>query len=264
MIMKKIFSILNLLSVLLIINSCRKPLKDVNDYFVKVKTVSAVIQQDGSVVVSGEIESPGKAKGTAVEYVGVCYSTNGDPKMLDHQIIGTLSGTTFTVTCPVSNFSVDSVYYFRTWATNDYGYSLGNIIKVDSIIATPVIAPCTVTMNTVNIGGGQPSSTYYTIDAPDGYNEFTATTYSGPTIHFKFGSAMTTGIFTTTTATSPYAGQVFVSFYSGFISGALSDGSKVYVNLVGPGCYEVQICAAPWNYSSSSTFYFNTHFVTPY
>lgn len=261
--MRKILAGLTVITVLLLSNSCRKALKNVDDYFAKVKTVSAIIKQDGSVLITGEIESPGKAKGSAVDYAGVCFSTNSNPKMSDRQIIATLSGNSFVASYPVTNFSVDSVYYFRTWATNGYGYSLGEVVRLDSIIAKPVVAPCTITMNTVNIGGGQPTSSYYSIDAPDSYNYFSASTYSGPSVNFQFGSALTTGIFTTTTNPSPYAGEVFVSFYSGFTSGALSDGSKVYVNLTGTNTYEIQICSAPWT-ESGSTFYFNTHFVTPF
>jgi hypothetical protein len=261
--MKKLISLLTLLSVALLISSCRKPLKDVNDYFPKVKTVSAVVQTDGSVKVTGEIESPGEAKNAVIDGVGFCVSTNSEPKMLERQIIATLDGTSFTATYSVTNFSVDSVYYFRTWATNNYGYSYGDIIRVDSIIATPVTPPCTLPMYYVNIGGGQPTAYYYNVDAPDSYNYFSAATGSGPTVNFQFGSPLTTGVFQTTTNTSPPFGQVFVSFYSGFISGALNSGSNVYVNKISTTSYEISICNAPWTYSSS-TFNFNTHFTTPY
>jgi hypothetical protein len=261
--MKKTLFAFLAIGTILLSNSCRKALKDVNDYFPKVKTVSAVVQMDGSVKVIAEVESIGEAKNAVMENVGFCVSTNPEPKMLDRQMISSLDGSSFTSTYPVTNFSVDSVYYFRSWATNNYGYVYGDIIRVDSIIATPVTPPCTLTMNTVNIGGGNPTYPYYSIDAPDSYNSFSAATYSGPTVNFQFGSAMTTGVFITTTDPSPTAGQVYVSFYSGFISGALSSGSNVYVNKLSATSFEVAICAAPWVYSSS-TFYFNTRFVTPY
>jgi hypothetical protein len=261
--MKKITFCLIAISVILLSNSCRKALKDVNDYFPKVKTVSAVIQQDGSVKVTANVESIGEAKNSVMENVGFCVSTSSDPKMLDRQIISTLDGDMFTATYPVTNFSVDSVYYFRSWATNNYGFVYGDVIMLDSIITPTVTAPCTYPIYKVNIGGGQPTGTYYNIDAPDSYNYFSASTGSGPSVNFQFGSPLTTGIFTTTTDPSPSSGQVYVSFYQGFISGALSSGSSVYVNLVGPGSHEVEICNAPWTYSSS-TFYFNTHFITPY
>ena len=243
-------------------NSCRKPLKDVNDYFPKVKIVSAAVQLDGSVLVTCELESPGKSKDAVMDNVGVCVSTNSNPKMHENQIIASLNGTSFTATYPGTDFSVDSVYYFSAWGANNYGYALGTPIAVDSIIATPVVPPCTWAINYVNIGTG-PSAYYYMVNAPDSYNYFSAATGSGPTVNFQFGSALTTGIYTTTTELSPYAGQVFVSFYSGFVSGALNSGSNVYVNRLSATSHEISICNAPWIYSSS-TFYFNTHFITPY
>jgi hypothetical protein len=262
--MKKFIYSLLIIATVLLTNSCRKALKDVNDYFVKVKTLSAIVQQDGSVVVTAEIESPGEAKNAVVDMAGFCVSTNAEPKMLDRQKIATVDGTTFTVTYPVTEFSVDSVYYFRSWATNNYGYSYGNIIRVDSIIATPVVAPCILTLNTVNIGGSTPTYSYYNVDAPDSDNFFIASS-GGPSVHFDFGSALTTGVFVTTTDPSPSFGQVHVSIYSGFIYGALNSGSNVYVNRLSATSHEIQICNAPWVPSSgSSTFNFNTRFVTPY
>lgn len=262
--MKKLIFTLIALGVILLTNSCRKALKDVNDYFPKVKTISAVIQTDGSVKVTGEIESEGEAKNAVIDMAGFCVSTNSEPKMLDMQRIATLDGTTFTFIYPVTEFSVDSSYYFRSWATNNYGYSYGDIIRVDSIIATPVVAPCTLTNNTVNIGGSTPTYSYYNVDAPDSYNFFIASS-GGPSVHFQFGSALTTGVFVTTTNSSPAFGEVHVSIYSGFIYGGLSSGSNVYVNKLSASSYEVQICNAPWVPSTGgSPINFNTRFITPY
>lgn len=259
--MKNIAYLLLLASGLIIISSCKKALKNEDDYFVKLTTVSATVQTDGSVLVKAEIQSPGKAKGSSVENAGFCLSTNPQPKMLDRQLLTTTDGSSFSAVYPASTFSDDSTYYFRAFATNDYGYSYSNIIKLDSVIAPAVTAPCSLTANTVNIGGGNPNYSYYSIGAPDSYHYFSASS-SGGTVHFQFGSGLTTGIYHTTTDTSPGAGQVNVSFYFGFISGALSTGSNVYVNKLGPNSFDIRICSAPWTYSSS-TFYFSTRFVTP-
>lgn len=261
--MKKILLYTTAIALLTLNNSCRKALKDVNDYFPKVKTVSAVVELDGTVTLTAEIESKGEAKNAVIENVGFCVSTNAEPKMLEGQVISSTDGTTFTATMPVTQFSVDSTYYFRSWATNNYGYAYGDIIALDSIIATPVTAPCTLPNYSVNMGGGTGTFYYYNITAPDTYNYFSAATSSGPTVNFQFGSALTTGVFHTTTDPSPLSGEVYVSFYSGFISGALANGSNVYVNRLSATSHEITICAAPWTYSSS-TFYFNTHFITPY
>src|SRR5665213_1062166 len=207
--MKKGFYYLCVISVLLVTGSCKKALPDVNDYFPKIKTVSATIQTNGSVLLQGEIASEGASP---IEYIGFCFATNNAPNMASNQIIvTTVSNSKFSATYPGSDFNIDSVYYFRSWATNHYGYVYGNTLSLDSIVAGHVTAPCTNTMNTVNEGGGQPTATYSTIGTPVnniGYWEFTAQTYSGPSVNFSFGSILTTGIYTTTINTSPGSGAV--------------------------------------------------------
>ena len=59
--------------VLLTAASCQKPLEDVNDYFPKINTISATLQEDGTVLVEAEIESEGAA---ALEYAGFCCSAS--------------------------------------------------------------------------------------------------------------------------------------------------------------------------------------------
>lgn len=255
--MKKRFYWILVISFLTLTISCRKALKDVNDYLPKIKTVSALIQTDGTVLVEGEVISEGAA---SIEYIGFCYSTSINPNMVSNQMRVTTNGTKFSAIYPGSGFDVDSVYYFRTWATNYYGYVYGNDVSLDSIIAMNITPPCTNIMNTVSEGGGQPTASYTNISPPVNYMnewEFTAQTSSGPTVNFTFGSIITTGIYTTTTNTSPGYGEVNISFFGGFISGTLSDGSSVYVNTIGSGVYDISICSAPWQYNSS-TFYFNT------
>lgn len=248
--------------ILLASGSCRKALPDVNDYFPEVRTVSATVQMDGTVLVEGEIISEGEAP---VEYLGFCCGTMPQPELLNRQLISSsISGTRFTAV--YSGFSVDSTYYFRSWATNDYGYVYGSVVSLDSIIATPVAPPCTLTMNTVNIGGANPTHTYYQVTQPVEYMgewDFDAETGSGPSVHFKFGSGITTGIYTTTINTNPGSGEVYVTFVDGLIYGGLNSGTSVYVNTIGPGTYDISICNAPWVYNSS-TFYFKTRLTVPY
>jgi hypothetical protein len=242
-----------------LIYSCRKPLKDIQDYYPNLKTVSATVLPDGSVEVKGEIISEGAAP---VEYWGFCAGTMPEPKMLDAQAI---ADNTFTVI--YSGFSTNTKYYFRTWATNQYGYSYGNILYLDSISATPVTPPCTPPPNSVNIGGANPTENYITIGTP-AFNmtsntwDFQAQSNSN-VVNFKFGENLKTKVFTTTTiSSSPGAGKVYISFSSGFISGVLNTGSLVYVNQINSTTWNVTICNALWTYNTS-TFYFTTEFTCP-
>lgn len=257
--MKKGFYYLLVISVLILANSCRKALKDVNDYVPELKTVSATIQTDGTLLLQGEIVSEGEA---AIEYAGFCYATNTNPNMASNQIMVKVNGSNFSAAYPCSGFDIDSVYYFRSWATNDYGYSYGNVISLDSIVASPVTPPCTNTMNTVNEGAGQGDIQYINIGTITNYmntSEFRAQTYSDPvSVDFTFGSNLTTGIYKTTSDT-PGPGEVKIVINDSYGYGALNTGSNVYVNTIGPDTYDISICDAPWvNSISSNIYYFNT------
>ena len=229
-------------------------------YYPEVKTVSAVIQNDGSVVVTGEITSNGT---TPISYAGFCMDSTGSPEMLDAQELSDdVSSTTFTAN--YSGFDPYQTYYFRTFATNEFGYAYGNIISLDSIQAPSVTPICTLTANTVNIGGGTPTGTFSSIGAPsqsfDTWEIYASSSNTSMTFYFE--SKPQTGEYITTFSNPPFIGGVKVSFYQGFLSGTLSSGSTVYINQTGPNTWEITICDAPWAYNSS-TFYLNSAFTCP-
>lgn len=252
--MKRIIFFIAIVQNILLMLSCRKALKDVNDYFPKVKTIAATVQPDGSVLVEGEVESQGYSK---IQNIGFCYSTKQEPTLADNQVAVCLGGHTFSVVYPSAGFSIDSVYYFRSWAANEKGYAYGNTISLNSIIATPVVPPCTFTMNKVRIASGNPIYTYYSVSVPertfDNTWTFKAETPDGPTVYFEFGSEITTGIYNTTTSTSPGNKAVAIHFYQDFISGYLDVGNKVYVNTISPGVYDISICDATWTEANSGS-----------
>jgi hypothetical protein len=256
--MKKRYFFLFFVFLSSFLSSCEKVESDMHDYYPVVRTVSATVLQDGSVQVKGEIVSEGTKP---VEYAGFCFSTTPVPKMLDAQVIADRQGNFFTAV--YSGFDITTKYYFRSWATNGNGYSYGNIISLDSIKATPIIAPCSPAMNTVTIGAG--TETWTTVDPPafssaSGW-DFQATSNS-IVMYFTFGSKPVTRIYTTTSFNSPASDQVHVIFYSGFISGGLSDGSDVYVNQTGVDTWEMTICSASWS-NGGGTNYMTAKFRCP-
>ncbi len=246
------------LAFILVMGSCQLALNDVQDYFPKVSTLSAIVQADGTVLVEGSIDAEGAA---AIGYVGFCCSTKQEPKMLDYQMISNVSEGKFSAIYE-GNFQPDSVYYFRSWASNDYGYAYGNTLSVSKIIATAVTPPCTLVANTCNIGGGQGTAQAYTVTKPaelsSGDWEMRASSPNGPMVTLKFGSTVTTGVFTTVNFNSPDSKEVFVSFNAGFIVGSLKAGSKVYVKRIASGVFDISICDAPWAFNNgNSDYYFN-------
>ncbi len=242
------------------IASCNKVLKDVNDYYPKVVTTGAVINVDGSVTITGRIESEGAA---SVLYAGVCMDSLSNPRLLDNQLLtDTIFGNEFKVT--YDYFKPFTRYYFRTFAVNDYGYKYGNVIYLDSIAAMPVIPPCSPVLYSCSIGGGTGTSTFYQVGAPqpevNGWSIHADT--NNTTFDFLFGKKPRTGIYTTIQSSTPPPGYVDVSFYSGFINGTLSAGSLVYVNQLEVNKWEVTICSAPWIYNAN-TFNCTLKFYSP-
>ena len=207
----------------------------------------------------GEIISDGNK---SIDYAGFCFSTNSSPKMLDNQLIADVQGNKFTAT--YSNFDINTKYYFRSWATNENGYSYGDVISLDSISATPLIPPCSPGMNVVTIGSG--NETYFSVDTPS-FSSVSGWSFQANSnsinLTFNFGSRPRTKIYTTTQSDTPSEDQVYIEFFSGPFAQSLSDGSPVYVNQTGTSRWEMTVCAAPWTYGSS-TFYFTTQFTCPY
>lgn len=252
-----------ILSVLtaIVFSSCRKVEKDPLDYYPEVKTVSAIVQDDGSVLVTGEIADEGA---DVIQYAGFSMDTLAVPDMITNQIICQVNGTVFTTV--YDNFDITKKYYFRSWAANEYGYSLGNVIYLDSITATPVVAPCNPNNNSVNFGGFNPTQYFTSVPAPNqGFDTWDITASTGQGLYYiKFGASPVTKIYTTTLNTSPGPNEVRISFASGFTQGALNDGSLFYVNQVTPGNWTMILCNASWQHSSGSTFNMNMNMICPY
>ena len=259
------YKTMSTLGILLFLSACKQPLNEVNDYFPKVSLVSTIIQTDGSVLVTGHVDAQGAAP---LDYLGFSCGINQEPKVNDRQIVLTeYNDTTGNFSATYSGgFNGSLVYYFRVWAANDFGFAYGNILSLSKIMAVPVTPPCTLTANRCNIGGGQADANYFMVSAATpatGTWTISANTSTGPSLNLTFGSALTTGIYTTSANRSVGTGEVYISFNSGTISSFLKAGTKVYVNTVGTKIYTVSICNAPWEYNGGSTYYLNSQFKSP-
>ncbi|MBL7982447.1 MAG: hypothetical protein JNL52_11640 [Flavobacteriales bacterium] len=244
------------IALALLTQACKKPLDEMADYYPTVRTESVTLLPNGTVKVVGRILSEGDAP---IDYAGICVDTVAKPDMLAGQAVAELNGDQFTVI--YSGFDPYDTYYFRSWATNEHGYSYGNVLSLDSIAAVPVVPPCTSTNNTANIGTSTGTQTYYPIAAPEQYMgvwSFQANTNSN-NITYRFGGSMSTGVYTTTTNTDPAPGQARISFVSGFYNAVLAAGSSVYMEQLSATSWRITVCQAPWS-TGTSTFYFNTRF----
>jgi hypothetical protein len=254
--MKKILSILFIISVIIICNACVKAKKNVNDYFVKVKTASAVVRDDGSVLVTAEIESEG---GAPVENIGFSCGTSANHKLTSRQIDG--NGNSGGFTGVFENLSDDSTYYFRAFATNAYGYSRGEAVALSGIKPVPVVPTCTFVIGYLytDAFSTETNLSFSNFNNSLGvYESYGSASFTNVTVRFL--GVPKTGLYTTEQNYTPSGSKnVFVSFTRSSISGSVLSGAPVYVNEISPGLFDVYICNGFWMYNTS-TYAFKTHF----
>ncbi len=141
--MKQLITLILLASILLF-NGCSKYKKNVQDYYPKVKVTSASLQDDGSVVVTGTVISEGADK---IMYRGFCMDVVSNPKMTSNQMVINDPEASFTAT--YKSLSKSNKYYFKAFAANSYGYSIGEgEVTIDSVYIKPPTTPCTLPLDT--------------------------------------------------------------------------------------------------------------------
>jgi hypothetical protein len=240
--------------------SCKKALNNINDYYPQVTMASAILQPDSSVIVKASLVADGAAP---VDYYGFCCGTSPKPSMSSRQFYFTPSGPNFTAT--YRGLSPDSTYYFTAWATNSYGYVYSKSIAIVPPPIPPVTPPCTIAQNYVDLGNGPDTYTVVSkVNSGGGQWTFNATTASGATVNFTFGSALATGIYTTNGGFSPGVKQMIFNYTSGSISASCNGGSAVYVNQLSPGVYDMTICnESCWDNSMTFQYQVKMHMKIP-
>jgi hypothetical protein len=264
--MKNLIHLFTLAFFLFAISACKKARKNVDDYYPTVTTVSAIVNQDGTVEVTADVT----LKEGELQYLGFCMDTLPMPTMLQNQEIVTelVDGKQFKHTYTMI-FDPAKTYYFRSWAASNEGYTYGNVIRLTNIKATPIEAPCSLVPNSSNIGINGSGGTVYKVTAVDHFSSTWDIDVEGydaaaGRLKLRFGSELKTKIYTTTEE-SPYGDLVYISVTSGFTSGQLLAGSKVFVNSLSQGVYEITICNAPWQISGTTvTADLNARFKSPF
>lgn len=243
-------------TLVLVFAGCKKPLRQVEEYFPEVKTQSVVPTEDGGLRVDGEIISPGNTK---IKYVGFCMDTVPSPAMTSNQIIVGTSEDFFQAVYS-EGIVAGKTYYFRSWACNENGYTLGNIVAVTAGQTVTVTAPCTPVLNTSAIGlFGSNSGSLLSVYHLDGSNgqvmvDVTGSNSNAGNLDLLFGSRLRTKVFTTT-RNYPAANEVSIEMDSFMSSGVVKEGQKVYVNEIAAGQFEITLCDLEWEDDETAETY---------
>lgn len=232
-----------LIALLFLVTACKKVIKNYDNAYPDVKTLSAVVQQDGSVKVTGEIVSNGK--GEEIHYFGFCMDTLSSPAMTSNQhVVEVIDGSQFSYT--YTGLSNDGKYYFRAWAVNEFGYALAsNSILVDKPKSTTPTIPCMLPQDTLTLvrpNGNTTNERYYSIGtlANSGSTWEVDASTTTRDYKFSFGENPVSGIYKTTTDVFPTGKFVNIR-----VDGTINaeDGADVYVTRIN-NTIQINICEA--------------------
>lgn len=235
-----------IIAAVCIATACKKSVKDYKDYYPIVKTTSAELQADGSVVVTGELVSEGA--GQKIKYIGFCADTTETPALNANQMVVTsIDDNKFTAT--YTKLEEDRNYYFKTWAANDYGYTISdNYIRVQNLQITPPLVPCTLPQDSLIIvrpSGNKTVEKYYTIGTIERHagNEWSISMSSDSRrIEYLFMQKPTSGVYKTTDYDSFSGARVKLT-----IDGITADtGSSIYITKLDASRVQIAICDATY------------------
>lgn len=237
--------------------SCKKSLKNIEDYFPKVE-IKAEKQTDGTVKLTGIILEQG---GDDINELGFCYAQTPDFSITSNQELATdVAQFQTTMQGP---FDPTKTYYFKAFASNRYGRAESIAVPISEIESVPIIAPCSQTINTYSVGvqnGGLTS-----------FNEpiygFNKVTYPGSGnflifLNVTFKTPPLTGLFTTV-FTEPDNGEVNITLNNGSGTTVVNPGATVYVNRLSETQFKVEICSSTVTINGTN-YNFKTHLVRNY
>lgn len=254
------FKIPAALACLLLLTTCVKVQKDVKNYYPKIETTSVTLLDDGSVEILGTVIDQGPYE---LDYLGFCADSANPPNMLSMQLNDVnFDGNNFSAIFP-PEFALKTTYYFRAWAANSYGYVYANTLSLSDIKPLDVTPPCSPSAD--YLSSGINTDTYNNKTESSGFDYWQINADGSQNMStFKFYEKPKTGIYFTTTTFSPMSkGWVYISNSSGFASGTVQNGGKVYVNQVSPGHWEITCCSLTMKYNTAGNAAFTCKLIYP-
>lgn len=239
---------------LIVLGSCQKALKDMDDYYPEIKTESVEVLDDGSVRVKGSLISEGASE---LEVIGFCMDTVDEPHMTTNQVLVNKSFEAI-----YSGFDIGRRYYFRAFAVNDHGYVYGNTLTLDSIRPAIIDAPCNPPMNTVSNGMLGQQNINLATGPSYSDNMWKMNAYASQCdIYLEFPEKPYSRVYKAVDRfDTPKADEVRMYFNMGNMA-SLKDGSPIYVTQLSATEYEITICDSDWSWNNQ-TLKFTTHFKT--
>lgn len=245
--MKYFLCLLPMLAFLLCSSSCRKVAKDVADYYPAVRTVSATVQEDGSVLVKGALLREGL---DPASFLGFCMDTAAKPGMLSgQQLTDTIRDGIFQAV--YRDLKPFTRYYFRAFAANANGYAYGEPIAIDNVIVADAAISCLPAADTISLISSYRSEAgrVMSVSAPQrNTTEWEIDVYaSGASLRLNFSTYPGQGIYTITEATSfSSSGRYVRVMFSGSVTYGtlLSPGTKLYIKPIDTKHFELRFCDA--------------------
>lgn len=227
--------------------SCQKAEKSVKDYYPRLST-SAIVLDDGTVEVTGYIEDIGVGD---LSSAGFCMDTTENPHMTSNQI---QAGSGFKAI--YEGFDFEKTYYFRAWATNEYGYAYGNTVALSNISPKKVDAPCSPPENTIQNGITVATPVIGAVGPTNSGNIWKISAIgTGNSLTMEFGEKPISKVYTVVSTTSTVDRDEVRFYFDAGSSGALEPGQKVYVEKISDTEWRVITCAAIWNWNGNTLYY---------
>lgn len=238
--MRKNYFLISVFLLLVIGFGCKKD-QDPSLLYPVVKFTNIEIQNDGTVLVEGEVTDPGKFTDAYIKDVGFCYElVENDLQISDNQLSATLgSDNTFSATYSLIGFDHSKSYRLAAWATNQQTYGVSDELIIDSTFwdQGPL---CDVAENTFTAIGSVGGTGTYSSVVDMGGDHYRAN-YGSDRFHIDFHDEIKEGLFVTHDNSSiENTVECWLQ-----INGAdyyLDDWITVFVEKVGTSSYRVTIC----------------------
>lgn len=224
---------------------------DFSGYQPIVKIESVKMSGTKTVSVVCKILDPGQS---SIQFAGICMSQDSNPIMPNNQVLGTIISKNRYQSL-YNDLIPKDTYYFRPFATNDYGYVYGDVVKFIVSSPEPPKIPCTLQLNNIFFL----STNYNVLNVSAGpayatkgvWGVYVKTPYPNVmgSMEMDFNSIPDNGeYYCEEESLFSHPDDVIVTFHTGESYEVLR-GSKVYVEKDDAGKYKISFCSLRYKFT---------------